>query len=224
MRATARLTGLFYLALAVAGGLGFLTVRPLLFADGDPAGTLARLTADPGLARTGIALELLVVLSQALCAVWFFRLFRDTDAFAAGCIAAFGLINGVAVMGSAAALGTAHQIAAEPFGDAAALVQACYLLAGNLWTAGSIFFGLWLIPMGVCVLRSGRMPTPLGWILIAGGPLYVLSAFTPYLLAGAPLVTDLLAVPASLGEFWMILYLLFRGVRPSTTGRDVPAT
>ena len=35
---TARLTGLFYLGLAVTGALGFLTVRPRLFAEDDPAG------------------------------------------------------------------------------------------------------------------------------------------------------------------------------------------
>ena len=33
---TARITGLLYLGLAVAGGLGFLAVRSQLFVDGDP--------------------------------------------------------------------------------------------------------------------------------------------------------------------------------------------
>ncbi|MDR7277555.1 DUF4386 domain-containing protein [Catenuloplanes atrovinosus] len=223
MRATARLTGLFYLALAVAGALGYLTVRPMLFAAGDPAGTLANLTTQPGLARAGIALELFLVLAQSLCAVWFYRLFRPVDPFAAACIAAFGLINGIAVLGSAAALGTAYQIAADPFDGAAGAVQLLYLLGDNLWTAGSIFFGLWLIPMGVCVLRAGGMPRALGWLLIAGGPLYVASAFTPYLLPGTPLVDDLLAIPASIGEIWMVLYLLILGPRGIRTPTPTPA-
>ncbi|GAB7046915.1 hypothetical protein JCM9534A_20410 [Catenuloplanes indicus JCM 9534] len=92
-------------------------------------------------------------------------------------------------------------------------MQTAYLLSGNLWAAGTIFFGLWLIPMGVCVLRSGRMPAMLGRLLIVGGPLYVLSAFTPHLLPGLPQLTGLLALPASAGEFWMIACLLIRGVR-----------
>ncbi|WP_033340600.1 DUF4386 domain-containing protein [Catenuloplanes japonicus] len=201
-----RITGLLYLALAVAGGLGFLTVRPRLFADGDPAATLANLTAHPTLVSAGIALELLLVLTQSLCALWFYRLFRRVDSFAAGAIAAFGLINAVAVLGSAATLGAAAQVADAPFGDAAAVVQTLYLLGGNLWTAGSLFFGLWLIPMGACVLRAG-MPRVLGWLLIAGGVLYVVSAFTAYLVPGP--LTEMLAVPASIGEFWMIFYLIF---------------
>jgi hypothetical protein len=33
--------------------------------------------------------------------------------------------------------------------------RAKYLVSGNLWGVGALFFGLWLIPMGSCVLRSG---------------------------------------------------------------------
>ncbi|MDG6107870.1 DUF4386 domain-containing protein [Dactylosporangium aurantiacum] len=63
---TARVTGLLYLGLAGTGGLGFLLVRSRLFVDGDPAATLANLVAHQPLARAGVALELLVVLTQAL--------------------------------------------------------------------------------------------------------------------------------------------------------------
>lgn len=37
------LTGLFYLGLALCGGVGFMVIRPELFAQGDPARTLANL-------------------------------------------------------------------------------------------------------------------------------------------------------------------------------------
>jgi hypothetical protein len=92
-------------------------------------------------------------------------------------------------------------------------VQILYLISGNLWTVGGLFFGLWLIPMGWCVLRSGWMPQPLGWILIAGGIGYVLSAFVGYLFPEAGIMADALTVLASVGEFWMVGYLLIRGVR-----------
>ena len=127
--------------------LGFLLVRPELFSSDDAATTLARLVDNPGLARVGIALELGIVLSQALAAIWFFRLFRPVDAFAAGAIAAFGLVNAVAILASAACVATALQVALEPVGDAGN-VQFLYLLSDNLWIVGGLFFGLWLIPMG----------------------------------------------------------------------------
>jgi len=219
----ARTTGLFYLGLAVAGLFGFLLIRPRLFVADDAAATLARLVEHEGLARAGIALELLIVLTQALAAVWFYRLFREVDAVAAGSIAAFGLVNAVAILGSAALLATAAEVALHPVGDAAASVQVLYLVSGHLWTAGALFFGLWLIPMGWCVLRSGRMPRPLGWVLIGGGVGYVLSPFVAYLVPGAGVLADVLAVPASVGEFWIIGYLLVRGVGARSLPHALPA-
>ncbi|MFI7302231.1 DUF4386 domain-containing protein [Micromonospora aurantiaca] len=209
---TARVTGLFYLGLAVTGALGFLTVRPMLF-DADDAGTtLANLVAHESLARLGIALELLVVLTQALTAVWFYRLFRTVDGTAAGSIAAFGLVNGVAILGSAAVLATALRVATGGPGDADT-VQLLYLVSGNLWEVGGLFFGLWLVPMGWCVLRSGWLPRPLGRLLVAGGVGYVLMTFVAYLAPGAGIAGDLLVVPATVGEVWILGYLIVFGVR-----------
>jgi len=215
---TARVTGLLYLGLALTGLLGFLTIRPRLFDPDDAASTLANLVEHEWLARAGIALELGVVLTQALVALWFYRLFRGVDALQAGAIAAFGLVNAVAVLGSAALLASALQVALDPAGGApaggaAGDAQLLYVVSDNLWGAAALFFGLWLIPMGLCVLRSGWMPGALGRILVAGGVGYVLSAFVRYLAPDAGVVADLLVVPASLGELWMVGYLLVRGVR-----------
>jgi hypothetical protein len=211
---TARVTGLLYLGLALTGLLGFLTIRPQLFDADDAASTLANLVEHEWLARTGIALELGVVLTQALVALWFYRLFRPVDAVQAGAIAAFGLVNAVAILGSAAMLASALQLALDPAGAAGAGdAQLLYVVAENLWGVGGLFFGLWLIPMGLCVLRSGWMPPMLGQILVAGGVGYVVAAFVRYLAPDAGIVADLLAVPATVGEFWMVGYLLLRGVR-----------
>ena len=155
---TARTTGLLYLAVALTGMAGFLLIRPVLFDPDDPAGTLAAVLDHEALARTGIALELAIVVSQALAALWFYRLFRSVDSFAAGSIAAFGMVNAVAILGSAAVLGTALDVADDgafaPGGDQGATVALLYDLSGNFWTVGGLFFGLWLIPMGWLVVRS----------------------------------------------------------------------
>ena len=220
---TARMTGLCYLGLAITGGLGFLLIRPQLFAAGDAGATLANLVQHESLARVGVAVEMGIVVTQALTAVWFYRLFRPADAVTAATITAFGLVNAIAVMGSAALLATAVDIAPKPVGDAAATVQTLYLVSGNLWGVGALFFGLWLIPMGSCVLTSQWMPRPLGWLLIVGGLGYLASGFVMYLWPGARTVADLLTVPASVGEFWMIGYTLIRGVRRTGLPTPTPA-
>jgi hypothetical protein len=221
---TARTTGLLYLGLAVTGMLSYLLVRPQLVVDGDPAATLANLTEQASLARLGVVLELGIVLTQALCALWFFRLFRSVDAFAAGCIAVFGVVNATAIMGSAAALGAAVEVSggalgagADAAGGTAAAVGLLYLVSEQLWVAGAIFFGLWLIPMGWLARRSGWMPSALGWVLMVGGVGYVLSAFVPALADEAGAIVDVLTIPATIGELWMIGSLLVVGVRRSPT-------
>ena len=219
---TARMTGLLYLGLAITGALGFLLIRPQLFAAENPSATLSNLVNHESLARAGVALELLIVVTQALAAVWFYRLFRTADPLSASGIAAFGLVNAIAILVSAALLATAVELAVDPVGDAAATVQLLYLVSGNLWGVGALFFGLWLIPMGWCVLRSGWMPRALGWILVVGGIGYMLSAFIRYLAPDASVVAEALAYPATVGEVWMIGFLLIRGVRRHTQDEAVP--
>jgi hypothetical protein len=206
----ARTTGLLYLGLAISGMLGFLWTRPRLYDAGDPAATLANLTQNPNLATALVVFELLIVLTQALTAAWFYRLFRPSDPVSAAGIAAFGLINSTIILVSAALLGAANSIAGDPFGDAANTVQLLFTISGELWSVGAVFFGLWLIPMGTAVLNTGLMPKALGWLLVVSGVGYVLHAFLRF---------EPLAFPATIGEFWIIGYLLIFGTRKPSQGR-----
>jgi Domain of unknown function (DUF4386) len=223
LKRTARITGLLYLGLALTGVLGSVVVRAQFFVADNPDATLSNLVAHEWLARGGIALELGIVLTQALTTLWFYRLFRSVDTFAAGAIAAFGVVNAVAIMGSAALLATAHDVANDASlasaGDRAAAVQLMYVASGHLWAVGGMFFGLWLIPMGWLVIRSRWLPRLLGWTLIVGGVGYLLSAFLGYLSPDADLVTQLLIVPSMIGELWILSYLVIVGLRqaPATT-------
>lgn len=215
---TARWTGVFYLGLAVAGILGFLFVRGELYIADDAAATLANLVDRTSLARVGIAADLTIVLTQALAAVWFFKLFRSENSFAAGSIAAFGLVNAAAILVatafSATAVAVAGDAALAPGGDQAATVQVLYQLNGAAWEIGGLFFGLWLIPMGYVVATSRVMPPALGWVLMAGGVAYVIATYLNQVAPDAPTaVGSLLTGVATVGEFWMIGYLLIFGVR-----------
>ncbi len=97
-------------------------------------------------------------------------------------------------------------------------VALLYQLSSDSWGIGALFFGLWLIPMGWAAIVTGRFPRTLGWILVAGGVGYLLSALIDYALVSAPsLLVDALAFPATIAEFWMIGYLLVRGIRPELT-------
>lgn len=216
---TARTTGLLYLALAVVAVPGFLIIRPMLFDPDSAVATLGHLVENEMLARVGIGLELALVGAQALVALWFYRLFRHVDTFAAVSLAAFGLVNAVAILGSAACLGGALTVAlTSSSGDAAAGAQLLYVLGGSFWDMGALFFGLWLIPMGLLALRAG-LPRALGWVLLAGGVGYILNAFAGTLAPAAEQAAGLLLIPATVGEFWMIGWLLWHSYRARTLTR-----
>ena len=223
LRGTARTAGLLYLGFFVAGIAGSLVVRSQLFAADDAQATLAHLVQQESLARTGIALELAIVLTQALTAVWLYRLFRSFDSFAAGLVAVFGMANAVAILGSAALLATALDVAGHASlavaRDAAGTVQLLYVTSGHLWGVAAVFFGLWLIPLGWLVVRSRWLPQVLGWTLLVGGAGYLVSAFVTYLFPGAGVVAQLLTIPSVVGEVWLMGYLLVMGLR--TTHRAV---
>lgn len=214
---TARITGLWYLGLALTGLLGFLIIRSQLYVADDPDATLANLTDHEWLARLGLVMEAGVVVTQALVAVWFYRLFRQVDSVAAGSIAAFGLVNATAILISGAMLATALDVSNDATLTAgagtAATAQLAYVVSGHLWTMGGLFFGLWLIPMGWLARRSGWMPGILGWILMIGGVGYVANTLLTYLFPDAGSVLSVLTIPATIGELWMVGYLCTIGVR-----------
>lgn len=221
---TGRVTALWYLGLAITGALGFLLIRSAIYVDGDASATATNLIENAGLARLGIGFDLGVVITQTLAALWFYRLFRHVDSFAAASLTALGLVNAVAIMiataFSATALAVATGATPAPGGDSAATAQLLYDLNDATWSVGAVFFGLWLIPMGYLVLKSATMPRALGWILVTGGVCYVLSAYVGFLFADSGGVEDALALPATVGEFWIIGYLLIRGMRLPDTVTD----
>lgn len=220
---TARVTGVCYLGIAITGMVGFLLVRPAIHIPGDAAATARNVVEHALLARIGVVLELGIVATQALAAIWFYKLFRGFNAVAAGSLAAFGLVNAVAILASAAFMATAISVAGDPGlapgGDMAATIQLLYELSAKSWSVGALFFGLWLIPMGYLASSSGRMPKGLGYTLMSGVGGYIASAVLSNGVAGAPgWLVEGLTMPASVGEFWMIGYLLIVGIRRGDMG------
>src|SRR5690348_6432145 len=153
-----------------------------------------------------------MVLTQAVAAVWFWKLFRTIRPVAAGSIAAFGLVNAVLILTAAACKATALDVALRADVASTRDVLLLYDLNAAILSLAGLFFGLWLIPMGWLAGRSRYMPRPLGWLLIGGGVGYILSVLVAALVADDHGVGYALTVPATIGELWMVGYLLTKGV------------
>lgn len=215
---TARVAGICYLALAISGVVGFLVLHPQIYVTGDLPQTVANLMEHETTARLRILLEFAIVISQALAAIYFFKLFKGINHVASWALAAWGTMNAGVIMISAIAMGGAINVANATLtmSDKLIMIQIFDQIIKNAWGVGSLFFGLWLIPMGYIVVSSQRMPVWLGRTLIIGGVGYIASAFISY--AGLRFSwMDVLTIPATLGEFWMIGYLLAFGIRPRQT-------
>jgi Domain of unknown function (DUF4386) len=212
---TARITGVWYLMLAVTGMVGFLFLHTKIYAGDDPSKTLSNLTEFQTIARLRLVFELLIVASQALAAVWFYKLFKDIRHGEAWALAAWGMVNATVILISAMAMGGALEVAngTQGLSEKLLMTQLFHQFIKHAWGVGSLFFGLWLIPMGYIVVSSRRMPIWLGRVLILGGIGYILSTFIGYMGITESWV-GMLTIPATVGEFWMIGYLLIFGVRP----------
>lgn len=212
---TARIAGLFYLGSIITAVFGHFIIPAQIFAPANATTTLSQLVERETLARLGIVMDLASATFQALLSLWFYRLFRSVDTFLAGPIGVLGTVNAVLVFAAVAFLGSALDVALDPsLNGAAETAQLMYVTSGNFWKVVTVFFGLWLVPMGMLVLRSGWMPRLLGYLLIAGGIGYVIHAFIQYLAPDVAAISAML-VWLSVSEFWMAGYLLTKGVRRS---------
>ena len=213
---TARIAGIWYLILGISGILGFIVFHPQIFVSGKAEETLTNIITLETTARIRLLLEFVIVVSQALVAVWFYRLFKNDNEWAAWTLGIWGMINSVAIMISAISMASAISIAhssTPTMEDKILLIQIFQNIIFNAWGVGGLFFGLWLFPMGYIVIKSKRMPVWLGRLILIGGFGYLLNTIISY--SGVDFsYSRLLVLPATIGEFWMIGYLLIYGIRP----------
>ena len=213
---TARLAGVWYLILAISGVFGFMIFHPQIYDANDPQKTLNNLINLGSISRIRLFFELVIIVSQALAAVWFYKLFYDVHKWAAATLGMWGTVNAVVIMVSAISMSSAIEIANSSFPtlqEKTILIQLLGEIISNTWAVGGLFFGLWLIPMGYIIISSGRMPIWLGRILIIGGIGYLLQTFMNSAGVQSAYI-NILVIPATVGEFWMIGYLLIYGIRP----------
>src|SRR5262249_52411458 len=77
-----------------------------------------------------------------------------------------------------------------------------------------IFWGLWLIPFGLLVLRCGFLPKILGVLLLIAAPGYLIRSFTTLFPGPWESTLDSIAIFMTLGEPPIILWMLIWGAMP----------
>lgn len=154
-----------------------------------------------------------LVVLQALTALWFYRLFRTVDAFSAVAILVFGMVNAIAQLGNVALLASALDVTPSSVG--AARGDDPTDVCGERQLVGSRSSWLRaLVDPDRPVRAAIRMDAAATGVDPGRrGTRTCAQRFVSYLSPDAGVVARGIVVPASVGEFWMIGYLLVRGVR-----------
>lgn len=209
----ARLAGFLYL-LVVPLGIFAIYVPSRLIVSGDAATTASNLMDSELLFRLSIVSDLTSPLVLILVVLFLYQLLKPVNKNMASLMVIF-LILGVPI----ALLSKLNQFAALQLLRGAdyltvfttdQLQALAYLfLRLHDWggTIAFIFWGLWLLPLGYLVFRSGFFPRILGALLIMSGFGYVIDSFATFLGYGVNI-----GLFTAWGEILFILWLLIKGV------------
>lgn len=224
-RPYARLTGVFYLAIAGFGGFAILWVPAQLQVPGDAAATFANILGRKGLYLAGIGGEVGILLAEIMATAMLYFMFRPVSA-TLSFAAALARLSMVGVMAAMLFFHAGALMLAEPGGTLASFSEAQRLDLGQLFLAmhgagvwiWQIFFTLHLAILGQLVARSGLYPRLLGHAMTLGSLGYTLDTLHKAVAPESALlatVTPVFLVIVSLAEIGFALWLLIRGPRPA---------
>jgi len=215
----ARVAGLLYLIVIVAGIFAEIFVRGQLVVANDAAATAHNIVTHELRYRLGFAAELIALSCNVPLALIFYELFKVVNRRVTLLAVFFSLvgtaIEGVDLLNHLAPLtllGGGGYLSAIP----AEQLQAQAYLSLRLFELGFaiclVFFGLFCVSLGYLIFRSGFLPRIIGVLLAFQGLCYLANSFTDFLAPKyAALVFSVLVVSA-VGEISLCLWLLVMGV------------
>ena len=211
---TARWAGLTYLFL-IATGIFSLAYAPSQYVvDGDSVATFTRLVGNRLLFTNAIVAELACYASFVLLVALLHRVFHawsETLALAmVGLVLVSVPISFIAIGEKLSALQLLTQGAAQ-----AEAVDAHFRSYADIVSLAEIFWGLWLLPYGLLVLKSHAIPRFFGVALILGCCAYLAGVIVPLYWSGyfeSP-VGRYAGIPGSIGEIGGALWLTTFGAR-----------
>jgi hypothetical protein len=224
-RKALRAAGLLYLLMALTAPIGLMYVPGKLIVPGDATTTADLIRASEWLLRIGIGSELFHQAIAVFLVLALYRLFKAVDEDHAKLMVILGALVSVPIM----FLNVLNEIAALILVSGADFLSAfeknrldalAFLflrLHGQGIIIAAIFWGLWLFPLGILVIRSGFIPRLLGILLFIAGFAYVASSFTSLLLPQYADLVGQIALVLEVGELPIVFWLFIMGLRTSKT-------
>lgn len=211
---TARWAGVTYLFLIATGIFSLAYAPGQYLVRGDAVATAVSLRANVLLFKSAIVAELACYASFVLLVALLYKVLRHWSETLALAMAGFVLVSvpiGYIAVGEK--LFVLQLLGAGV--DQAEAVDAHLDRYGVFRTLAEVFWGLWLLPYGLLVLKSRAIPRFFGVALILGCCSYVAGAVAPLFWSGyfSSLVGQFSSIPGSIGEIGGALWLTVFGAR-----------
>ena len=217
---TARVAGLLYLPVVLTGPFVLLYVPGKLFVAGDATATVSNILAHQSLFRAYIGVGLVSELLFISVVLALYRLLKGVSLQLATVMVILILIDApLAFLSAANEVATLTFVRGagflavfdKPQRDALATLLINFDRQGVL--VSEMLWGLWLLPLGLLVYRSGFLPRFLGVWLFINGLAYVAISSTGLMLPQHLKTVSTLATPVLFGEVALMLWLLIVGAR-----------
>ena len=213
----ARLAGAVYVSLGLAAAFGFYHA-PLV--EGDLSAIARRLTQSDIRFRIGVVCDVLSTALSVPLALLLYQLLKPVHKMQAVWMALL-LVAAMPISFVVALNYVAAQWVLTGATEFAALASAQREELGMLFLrlhthgvlAVEIFWGLWLLPFGLLVIRSRFLPRVLGILLVIASVAYVAHSLLSLLLTGPRniLYERATMLARASGEFPIMLWLLIKG-------------
>lgn len=216
LKKQSRIAALLYFISCLPAPFALLYVPSVLIVRGDAAATANNVRDSETLLRLGMAVELFSATVAIFAVLAFYRLFKAVSHKHAMAFTVLFLISVpisyLNVLNDLAALtlarGPAFLSAVFDKAQLDALVLFFLRLHNQGVVLAQIFWGLWLFPFGIAIMRSGFIPRFVGIAaMIAGSGYVIASSITLFLPAFAQ--WGQLAMILGVGElmfFWMLIW------------------
>jgi hypothetical protein len=220
----ARTAGALYLLMGAPAVFSLFYVPRRLIVPGNASVTANNILDNQLLFRLGIVAELAAAVFLLFLAMVLYRLFSRVDTNQARLMLALVVVSIAITFANAL-----NDIAALIFFRGADYLrifdksqrEGLGMVFLSLHSQGiavvGVFWGVWLLPFGLLVMRSG-LPRILGILLILNCVGYLAASTTTLLVPEYSATVSRAVMPTLLGELWIMLWLLIRGARVPAAG------
>ncbi|MFC4686650.1 DUF4386 domain-containing protein [Epilithonimonas pallida] len=217
-----RIAGMLYLIVIITGLFSLMYVPKNLFVYGNALETAQNISQKTGMFRISLASSVICYLAFTFLVIFLYQILRTVDIFVARVmvilalisvpVSFYNLINKYAIL----------DLIKDNTSDLAQKSEKIMELLNN-YDNGifilTIFWGLWLLPFGFLIFRSGFYPKIIGVLLMVGCFGYLINFFGNTLFVDYQSVGVLqyLKLLPTVGEFSICFWLLVVGARKTKT-------